>query len=339
MKELSSYELCLLIYLCYKSQRYHRNDLKEEYLDKHLEIWTKLQNIVNNHTNGSVLSVKETNTKNYYPSLTDLSIQVEDKQLLCKFLDDYSGCYKDDVLKSYNDDRLTSHECEKRFRKDIGKFRISVDKSKVLKEYYVDDTKYIPIILWGLRKGNIEFRDIRFSLAPTEEQLDYIPSIDRCKRKLKNNTSDNIIDFCIIVDLSKFMQLRGLQQAEADAKQNPETVELELPELSVPEWKVFTCIYTAVKDVEKEGIYLIDESVFTKKGIRINKTFEKNKSGLNTKIRRILAKKPKDFLIKPNKDDEHKYNINMPLYQDFINAQGNKFRDFITNYNAKRNLP
>ena len=105
MKELSSYELCLLIYLCYKSQRYHRNDLKEEYSDKHLEIWTKLQNIVNNHTNGSVLSVKETNTKNHYPSLTDLSIQVEDKQLLCKFLDDYSGCYKDDVLKEYTKDR------------------------------------------------------------------------------------------------------------------------------------------------------------------------------------------------------------------------------------------
>ena len=47
----------------------------------------------------------------------------------------------------------------------------------------------------------------------------------------------------------------------------------------------------------------------------------------------------KSQLKSENKDDEHKYNINMPLYQDFINAQGNKFRDFITNYNAKRNLP
>ena len=141
------------------------------------------------------------------------------------------------------------------------------------------------------------------------------------------------------VDLSKFIQLRGLQKVEAEARQDPDTLDLEKPELETGEWKIFYCIYAEVKDINKEGIHLIDERCFTSRGVRINKTFEKDKSKLNTKVRRILMKTSKDFLIKPNKDDEHKYNINMPLYQEFLNEQENKFMDFITNYNAKKNLP
>lgn len=339
MKELSKYELCLLIYLCYKNQRYSRNDLKEESLNEHIEIWTRLKNIVNNYTNGITLSVEQTHIEKHFPQLTYLAIQVKDKQLLYKFLDDYSSCYRDDALNSYDDERLSSHELEKRFRKDIGNFRNSVDKSKVLKEYYIDNTRYIPIILWGLRKGHIEFKDIRFSLAPNEEQLDYIPSIDRYRRNLKNNILDKIIDFCITVDLSKFTQLRGLQKAEGEARQDPETLDLEKPELETGEWKIFYCIYVEVKDLKKEGVHLIDERCFTSRGIRINGTFEKDRSRLNTKVRRILTKTTKDFLIKPNKDDTSKYNINMPLYQEFLNEQENKFKYFITNYNAKKNLP
>lgn len=339
MKELSKYELCLLIYLCYKKQRYSRNDLKEESLNEHIEIWTRLKNNVNNYTNGIALSVEQTHIENHFPQLTYLAIQVKDKQLLCKFLDNYSRQYFDNTLKSYDCDRLSSHELQKRFKRDIGKFRISIDKSKVLNEYFIDDTKYIPIILWGLRNGHIEFKDIRFSLAPNKEQLDYIPSIDLHKRKLKNNVSDKIIDFCMTVDLSKFIQLRGLQKVEAEVRQDPDALDLEKPELETGEWKIFYCIYAEVKDINKEGIHLIDERCFTSRGVRINKTFEKDKSKLNTKVRRILMKTSKDFLIKPNKDDEHKYNINMPLYQEFLNEQENKFMDFITNYNAKKNLP
>ena len=338
MKELSSYELCLLMYLCYKSERYSRNDLKEESFDKHLEIWTNLQNIVNNYNNGNVLIVNQIPIKNHYPLITSLSIQVKNKQLLCKFLDEYSNCYRDDVLKSYNDERLSSHELEKRFRRDIGNFRASVDKNKILKEYYVDNTKYIPIILWGLREKNIGFKDIRFSLAPTEEQLDFIPVIDRRKRKLKNNVSDNIIDFCITVDLSKFMQLRGLQKAEHDAKHNPETMDLELLELKRPEWKIFFCIYAEVKDIKPEGTYLIDKKAFTSRGIKIDSTFEKDKSHLNCKVRKIVgrSKETKRFLIKPNGD---KFKIDMVLYQEFYNKNENKFIDFVHTCKAKKNLP
>ena len=145
MKELSKYELCLLIYLCYKKQRYSRNDLKDESLNEHIEVWTKLKNIVNNYTNGLALNVEQNQIEKHFPQLTSLAIQVVNKQLLYKFLDDYSSCYKDDALNSYDDERLSSHELEKRFRKDIGNFRNSVDKSKVLKESYIVRTTIISV--------------------------------------------------------------------------------------------------------------------------------------------------------------------------------------------------
>ncbi|MCQ2743804.1 MAG: hypothetical protein MJ230_03285 [bacterium] len=333
MKELSSYELCLLIYLCYGCGSYHTSVLCDEVLENYLEVWTKLQNFVNNYTKGSALSINQT-TEYIKLNRTGvrLFIKVKDKQLLRKFLDDYSSCYEDDVLKSCNNDRLSSHELKKRFIKDIGNFKASVDKSKILKEYYVDDTKYISIILWGLCRGYIKLRKIRFSLAPIEERLEHMPYIDICKRKVKSNISDNIMDFGITVDLSEFIRLRGLRKAEQDAKKNPDTIELQLIELENPEWKIFTYIYRwAEKNgPEKNGIQQM-RKIYFPDIFKFNSTFDKNRSNLNTKVRKIVGRpnETKRYLISPNKEDENIFNIDMDLYKDFCRISMKKFEDYI----------
>lgn len=342
MKELSSYEICLLIYLCYKRDKKKFMGGLHPKAQGYCKAWKRLQDIVNTYCEDIAIKVIEPSeaADSAVRKNTSLIIQVEKKELLEKFLDDYIAYFEDDALISYNYDKLNFNRQDKQFEVLIGKFRNSTDKNKILTTYFVDDTKYLPMILWGLRKECIGFKDIRFSLAPNDEQLDKIPDIELRKRKLRNNGLDlSIIDFCITLDLSDFIRLRGLRKAENKAKENPDTIEFEETELSIPEWKLFHCIFMAVKDLEVTGIQIISESAFTSMGIRINKTFEKDRSGLNTKLRNVLTKTSKYFLIKPNKDDEHKYNIDMALFKEFCNKYERKYKNFLIAYKAKRNLP
>ena len=172
------------------------------------------------------------------------------------------------------------------------------------------------IILWGLRKSCIGFKDIRFSLAPNEELLDRIPKIELKKRKLRNNDSDiDIIDFCVTLDLSRFKIARSVETIETIEPIQNQT------KIDYPVWKIFLCICLAIgKDESRLAISTKPASIFTNYGININSTFRKNRSYLNSKIREVLRiEETTHFLIEHNKQDENKFDIDLALYQEFLN--------------------
>lgn len=289
-------------------------------------VWTKLQNTVNAYCKDAAIKVIEpSEPKNTIISENpSLIIQVENKELLEKFLDDYSAYFEDDALDSYNYDRFNFNRLDKQFEGLIGKFRISTDRNKILTKYYIDDTNYLPIILWGLRNECIGFKDIRFSLPPKEEELDRMPDIELRKRKLRNNGSDlSIIDFCITVDLSDFIRLRGLRKAETETKtkDKPTKIDLNKYKLNEREWKIFFCIKYAIDNASKQECDIsIPKSLFIDTGALTKATKAKQMTEFNKKILGNTGRlNYKMNLITANRDDKTKstYKINMLLYQEF----------------------
>ena len=342
MKELSSYELCLLIYLCYKSNRKSFSPANDTRKDECFRIWDKLRNIVNTHCGSEVISVIESAGLEITTTRKTLLIKVVDKTLLEEFLDEYSAHIKTDTLISYDYDRYNFNRLEAKFDNLLGKLRNSVNKNKVLKEYFIDNTFYLPVILWGLREKFIKFKDIRFSLAPDDEQLDVIPNIELMKRKLKNDGNDaSIIDFCITLDLSNFTKLRGLSRIDEQAQERPQYAGINDEKVENPEWRIFTCIYEAVKEKRADnGICLIHESAFTDMHVDIDSTFGKNKGYLNRKVRIALGKKndKRQKLIKQNKKNKLMYEIDMNLYNNFIRLRHIEFANYLKACESKSNL-
>lgn len=280
--------------------------------------WKKLQDIVNTYCEDIAIKVIEPSeaADSAVRKNTSLIIQVEKKELLEKFLDKYSDYFKDDALDSYNFNRTGFNGLGKQFNNLLGQLKRTTDTNKVLKDCFIDDTKFLPIILWGLRKNCIGFKDIRFSLAPKEEQLDKIPKIELRKRKLRNNDSDNdIIDFCITLDLSKFKIARNVENIEEIEPRTEQT------KIEYPEWKIFLCINLSINNNESRlAICTKPACIFTNYGVDINSTFRKNRSHLNSKIRQILKTEEKTrYLVEHNKKDESKFDIDMALYQEFLN--------------------
>lgn len=195
MDELSSYELCLLISLCYKQGKKTYRGIKPVRQEEHYRSWSELANTVNDYCEKSVITVSIDNTDNNasYQIPTKPTINLENKVLLEEFLDDYCNSFENGKLKLYNSDRIGHQEL-------LAQFRESIDKTKVINEYYIEEIKYIPIILWGLRKGFIKFIDIDYSLYSNKNQLKNVPYIKLNKRKY----NQDVLDFGIMLDLSEF---------------------------------------------------------------------------------------------------------------------------------------
>lgn len=195
MDELSSYELCLLISLCYKQGKKTYRGIKPVRQEEHYRSWSELANTVNDYCEKSVITVSIDNTDNNasYQIPTKPTINLENKVLLEEFLDDYCNSFENGKLKLYNSDRISHQEL-------LAQFRESIDKTKVINEYYIEEIKYIPIILWGLRKGFIKFIDIDYSLYSNKNQLKNVPYIKLNKRKY----NQDVLDFGIMLDLSEF---------------------------------------------------------------------------------------------------------------------------------------
>lgn len=162
---------------------------------EYYKIWTKLEDTVNSYCNGIAIKVIE-------PSNDDsilnkpLIIQVENKELLERFLDEYSNYLAQDSLDSIYDGL--------NFIKLSQEFKASIDTNKKLTEYYLDNTHYIPIILWGVIKEYIEIKEMKFKLFPDEETRARMSKVEL--RKIKFGIND--FEFGMTADLSKFMKRR-----------------------------------------------------------------------------------------------------------------------------------
>ena len=198
MKELSNYELCLLIYLCYKKEGKAYRGILPSRQEEYYTTWVELSNAVNSYCKDTIVTVfrssnEQTVSINKMPSVI---IKLENKSLLEKFLDDYSMCFESDTLESETDGI--------NFKTHIIQLQKAINTTKKLNEYYIDETKYIPVILWGLRREYIKIKDMNFTLFPSKEERKRIPLIERKRRKIGHNE----FDFNIILDLCKFMEIK-----------------------------------------------------------------------------------------------------------------------------------
>lgn len=194
MEELSNYNLGLLIFLCYKRQgKAYRGNIPSSQ-EAYYNSWKNLSEVVNSYCKDTVITVSKPVIEDIenLPKRTPAIIKVEDKVLLNKFLDDYSDSFEHDKLES------DIEKCN--FKTQLSQFTNVIDATRKLTEYYIDETKYISVILWGLRKELITFKDLDLSLFPNGEQRKQISAIEKRKRKIGSNE----FDFSMIVDLSKF---------------------------------------------------------------------------------------------------------------------------------------
>lgn len=324
MKELSSYELCLLIYLCYKSNRKSFSPANDTRKDECFRIWDKLRNIVNTHCGSEVISVIESAGLEITTTRKTLLIKVVNKTLLEKFLDEYCNYMEEDALDSYNYNNLNFNRLDSNFKEHIATLKASINKNNILKEYFIDDTKYLPIILWGLRNKLIGFKDVSFSLAPNEEQLDKIPKIELRKRKLRNNCSDmNIIDFGILLDLSNFIKLRGLRRTETKVKSKNTSQKIDLYKYKLRErdWRIFFTVKYAVENLLEGDSISVDKSLFIATKALTEASCHKQLTEFNTRIKGCTSRLDYKMNLLQTSKDNSKYDIDMLLYTDFNNLK------------------
>ena len=141
--------------------------------------------------------------------------------------------------------------------------------------------------------------------------------------------------------MSNFTKLRGLSRIDEQAQERPQYAGINNEKVENPEWRIFTCIYEAVKEKRaNNGICLIHESAFTDMHVDIDSTFEKNKGYLNRKVRIALGKKndKRQKLIKRNKKNKLMYEIDMNLYNNFISFRHKEFVNYLKACESKSNL-
>lgn len=277
---------------------------------EYYKIWTKLEDTVNSYCNGIAIKVTESlepineNVSINYP----LVIQVENKELLEKFLDDYSNYLAQDSLDSIYDGL--------NFIKLSQEFKTSIDTNKKLTEYYLDNTHYIPIILWGVIKGHIEIKEMRFKLFPNEETQVRMSKVELRKRKFGIND----FEFGMTADLSKFMKLNIKKQRYENGNNDKFQKDFIL---EPQDWQMYLCICYALEtntDIEQIGdIITIDRGIFIEREVYTDKSEGRARSWFNKRVRNNIPElKEKQYLLKLNKD-ESKYDVNIKLFTAFTN--------------------
>ena len=224
MEELSNYNLGLLIFLCYKRQgKAYRGNLPSSQ-EAYYNSWKNLSQVVNSYCKDTVITVSKPVIEDIenLPKRTPAIIKIEDKVLLNKFLDDYSDSFEHDKLES------DIEKCN--FKTQLSQFINVIDATRKLTEYYVDKTEYVPVLLWGLRKELITFKDLDLSLFPNEEQRKQISAIEKRKRKIGSNE----FDFSMIVDLSKFYDAYATNDKIENKNVKPKTKVVKSDESNKP---------------------------------------------------------------------------------------------------------
>lgn len=224
MEELSNYNLGLLIFLCYKRQgKAYRGNLHSSQ-EAYYNSWKNLSEVVNSYCKDTVITVAKPVIEDIenLPKRTPAVIKVEDKVLLNKFLDDYSDSFEHDKLES------DIEKCN--FKTQLSQFTNVIDATRKLTEYYVDKTEYVPVLLWGLRKELITFKDLDLSLFPNGEQRKQISAIEKRKRKIGSNE----FDFSMIVDLSKFYDAYAASNRSENKKVKTKTKVVKSDESNKP---------------------------------------------------------------------------------------------------------
>ena len=224
MEELSNYNLGLLIFLCYKRQgKAYRGNIPSSQ-EAYYNSWKNLSQVVNSYCKDTVITVSKPVIEDIenLPKRTPAIIKIEDKVLLNKFLDDYSDSFEHDKLES------DIEKCN--FKTQLSQFINVIDATRKLTEYYVDKTEYVPVLLWGLRKELITFKDLDLSLFPNEEQRKQISAIEKRKRKIGSNE----FDFSMIVDLSKFYDAYAASNRSENKKVKTKTKVVKSDESNKP---------------------------------------------------------------------------------------------------------
>lgn len=224
MEELSNYNLGLLIFLCYKRQgKAYRGNIPSSQ-EAYYNSWKNLSQVVNSYCKDTVITVSKPVIEDIenLPKRTPAIIKIEDKVLLNKFLDDYSDSFEHDKLES------DIEKCN--FKTQLSQFINVIDATRKLTEYYVDKTEYVPVLLWGLRKELITFKDLDLSLFPNEEQRKQISAIEKRKRKIGSNE----FDFSMIVDLSKFYDAYATNDKIENKNVKPKTKVVKSDESNKP---------------------------------------------------------------------------------------------------------
>lgn len=224
MEELSNYNLGLLIFLCYKRQgKAYRGNIPSSQ-EAYYNSWKNLSQVVNSYCKDTVITVSKPVIEDIenLPKRTPAIIKIEDKVLLNKFLDDYSDSFEHDKLES------DIEKCN--FKTQLSQFTNVIDATRKLTEYYVDKTEYVPVLLWGLRKELITFKDLDLSLFPNEEQRKQISAIEKRKRKIGSNE----FDFSMIVDLSKFYDAYATNDKIENKNVKPKTKVVKSDESNKP---------------------------------------------------------------------------------------------------------
>lgn len=224
MEELSNYNLGLLIFLCYKRQgKAYRGNIPSSQ-EAYYNSWKNLSQVVNSYCKDTVITVSKPVIEDIenLPKRTPAIIKIEDKVLLNKFLDDYSDSFEHDKLES------DIEKCN--FKTQLSQFINVIDATRKLTEYYVDKTEYVPVLLWGLRKELITFKDLDLSLFPNGEQRKQISAIEKRKRKIGSNE----FDFSMIVDLSKFYDAYATNDKIENKNVKPKTKVVKSDESNKP---------------------------------------------------------------------------------------------------------
>lgn len=310
MKELSNYELCLLIFLRYKQDKIVFHGGLHPKAQEYCKVWIKLQDTVNACCKDTAIKVIEPTEPigTAISNNTQLIIQVKNKVSLEKFLEDYSEYIAQDSLDSYHD--------EIKFEILAKEFKNSIDKNKKYTEYYIDTTKYIPIILWGMSKGYILVKELSFQLFPSEEVLERMHKIELKRKKLGSND----FEFSMTADISKFMNVNiRKHRCENGDKDNSGRDSILEPQ----DWKMYLCICYVLQtnpDIEKIGdVVTINREIFLERKVYTENSEKKARSLFNKRVRNNIPDiKGKPYLLKLNKDDS-KYDVNIKLLQAFTN--------------------
>lgn len=308
MKELSNYELCLLVHLCYIQNKKRFPGVSHPKGQMYFKAWTKLQNSINNYIHETVIIVSEPSKGGSLILAKPLIIQVKEKKLLENFLDDYCNYLAQDSLDSLSDGM--------NFTKLAKEFRASIDKNKKLTEYYLDSTLYIPIILWGIRKEFIKVKEMRFSLFPDEESQNRVSKLELRRRKLGSNE----FEFCMTADLSKFMNITFKKHRHENYNRGVSEKDYVL---EPQDWKMYFCILFACElsnnSSQIDGLCIISRELFTYRKVYTVKSEAKARSQFCRKVRNNLDKSSNKAKILLLGKDENTYYVNIKLLQEFQN--------------------
>ncbi|MCM1264737.1 MAG: hypothetical protein NC200_00940 [Candidatus Gastranaerophilales bacterium] len=198
MIELSNFELCILLDLCYKHDYISVVSAPEKSTELYCSKVTSLyQKIITIEKNMLLLNKDKSGLNGIYRNIEGayrLRLKITNKVALDDFLRKYIEYHSNDKLHPYE---------EYTFLTKIKEFVKSVDSDRNLTHYYINDNNTIPVLLYGLNKEEILLKELKYELFPPKEMISRTSMIKLKHQNYKGNV-ENDFGFEAIVDISKF---------------------------------------------------------------------------------------------------------------------------------------